>query len=454
LWRRAVTIYVRPARHGSPVIATIKWNAFSGENDWSVGGNWLGGMAPGPTDRALIQADSTFQVDIDSAVSVWKIQFDAFHATLLQEPGAAIAAHTLDLVSGTVELNAANSVSEVDIGNATVELGIAGALGNRTVHTGGTIAAMTDITLANPIVALDAGSFSAATGHTLILAGEITINGDAVSADPVPIAFGAPDAGFSGTVVVAGTAFGGTDLPYEVSVDFGTLTSRAGAHSLALTGMLDDASGVTVAGTLDLRHAAAGEITLDDLYASGTLLGRTNQTFDIVDPKFDGTLSGNFTVDVSGTGYFHGALNKTTLDMQAGTDDLNIVGAGGNVTVRTEAGANATVSVGGGAAVHFSNFADGGTTAILYGDNLHYSFVSYSGGLEVVVHPHHAGESAYSLFFGGIADQSQLDFGIDGRGHAEVTLAASESPAQSAHDAEVANLAAQASFVPPVHDGF
>ncbi|MGH6873148.1 MAG: hypothetical protein ACREHE_16760 [Rhizomicrobium sp.] len=435
-------------------MANVKWDAFSGEHDWNDTANWLGGSLPGSGDTAIIHSPNAFQVDIDSAISARIVRMDAFSATLMETSAGSIAAHTLDLISGTAIFDASNAITEVDIGNALVELGADGALGSRTIHSGGTIEAMTDITLSNPIDFLDSGIFEAASGHTLALQNVLTIAGDAVSAEDVPIRIGGTTSGIAGTIVLKGASFGGTDLPYSLDIGFGTVTTGANTHGAGAAALLSGADIVSVDGTLDLRHDSSA-VTLHNLYANGTVLGLTSQTFSVVDPQFSGTLSGNFTLDVTGSGYLNGALNKSTLYLGPGTDALNIVGATGNVTVTTDSAANATISVGEGTTVHITNFTDGHLAAILYGDNLHFTYVSYVGGLEMGVHPHNAGEQAYDLYFNGIASSSQLAIGGDGHGHYEVTLAPSEAAPHPADDAalnhavEVANLAAAAAAGTP-----
>jgi hypothetical protein len=401
-------------------MANVKWNNLSGENDWSIGANWSGGSVPGASDTAIIHNAGTYQVDITSAVSVQEIKLDQFNATLMEAAAGSISAHTLYVRAGTAVLDAANAVTSVLIdGGSHVELGANGALGTHTIRNGGTLTATTDITLTNKITMLDEGLYQAATGHTLKLDNTITIDGDRVGGDPAPIGFGSDDSSFFGTMMLAGTAFGGTDMPFDIDISRGTLTTGSGVHSAGALAMLQAAVAVGFnGGTLDLRHVpSTGDIALHNLYGTGTLLGTSAQTYDFATPNFNGTLSGNFTANVT----------KTALHLGAGQDNLSILGATGNVTVSTDAAADATLTVGNSSTEHFLDFGEGRLTLLLHiGDARSFNYEMTDEGLRMVVHPSHTGEKVFSLYFDDLTSSSQLQVGVDDHFNYVVTLAPAE----------------------------
>lgn len=83
--------------------SVISWDAEKTSGSWSVGENWVGGVAPGGEDAALftVGASAALSVGIDQAVSVSNIWVNGGGKVTLKEAGATQVMVTGNLKDGT-----------------------------------------------------------------------------------------------------------------------------------------------------------------------------------------------------------------------------------------------------------------------------------------------------------------------------------------------------------------
>ncbi len=111
-------------------------------------------------------------------------------------------------------------------------------------------------------------------------------------------------------------------------------------------------------------------------------------------------------------------------------------------------GSTSTITVGEHTTEHFTDFQDGNITLdVAAASSAHVTYIEDAGDIRMVVHPGMATKRSASISTG-VTSSDDLVLGDDGHGHLQVTWGgASEAPAHTAHDIDVANQAAAASFV-------
>ncbi|MGH6871326.1 MAG: hypothetical protein ACREHE_07460 [Rhizomicrobium sp.] len=447
-------------------MATIDVATIRGAQNWTDASIWQGGVVPGAGDTAVIELHSDYEVQITSAVTVQELDYGWRNSALIESGSGSITAHAFRIVDGSAVFENANSFDYVGVDGGTVFMGNDHALGTKALHTGGGTIADDglNINLHNKLDMQQGASFAATAGHTLTVSGIMEF--DPIFANSqVAFLFGAMNSNhwhtpqFGGTVDITGTTFdiGGQPNTTEyINIDHGIVKSGKGAHSAAANAMFSDATEVVMlGGTLDVRNFGA-DVTLHKLEGlSGEVLGNSSVDIHAIDPNYKGTLD-NVTMELSGTGLIGGNMEHSRFTMAAGTNTMDFSAAtAGDVTISAPDGSSSTITVGAKTWEHFTDFQDGNivvdtTTA----STAHFDFVAEPTDLKLVIHPG-GGAKAYDLFFNGLASSDGITVGDDGHGHLEVTwTGAGGIPAQSDHAIDVINHAAQAAFVPLVHDGF
>jgi hypothetical protein len=438
--------------------SNITWIATGGENDWSVGANWQGGLAPGLDDTANLTANGHYQVDVDAALRVRKLILGAENATLAESSSESIHANIFEMKGGIARLDAANIFDSTELYGGTAQLGDDHALGTKPLQESGTfIESMgADINLHNEIDMDGSGRFLANTGDTLRLSGALYVT------QPVPaeadIDFGSSEIYRyteitpTGTVLITSTSFS-IDSPdgLFIGVHAGTVQSGQGTHAAGADEMFSDATQVEVDGSakLDVRNFGT-DVTLSHLSGSGTLVADSANTIHVDNASFTGTLSGHVDIEASGANSFGGHLGTANFTMAAGTDSLDFHTAlDGTVTISAPEGSDATVTLSTTTTDKFTDFQDGNLTIdTTVSSAAVVSFTEGSGYILAAVHPGH-GAKAMHLYFYGVSSSDDLLLGNDGHGHLQITYdGAGEIPAQITHDVAVASQVAEASFVP------
>ncbi len=434
-------------------MATIIWeNISTPVSNWTTAADWQGGVVPGPADTAKISigggSEPTYEVDITTAIDVAAIVQASDISFLNESSAGSITTATLDLDHGILALNAVNAITHAHI-NSIAEFSVDGAFGTNTIFANdGFLYGTTNLSLSNAVSFTDITGFDAAAGDTVKYLGSLT----ATSNGPT-IEFGSIGLGATGTVEIAGTSYtrdGGT-AGSIIDVTAGTVISGTGAHSGAADAMFSDAGHVTINGgaTLDVGHFGTA-VTLTDLSGTGTVKDSSDAvTITLSGADFAGDISGNSKLDISGTNALGGDVGNTSIAMDAASS-LDLTAATGHYTI-TSAGAGSTLDIGSGTVNHVDGFNSGNLTIdTTFDQHDLVVFKTGSGYEQAVIHPGH-GAATTSVYFFGLTSSDGINVGNDGDGHLQFTFGAGEAHA-AMHTAAIEHAAADAAFVPTVHD--
>ncbi|HEY1710850.1 MAG TPA: autotransporter-associated beta strand repeat-containing protein [Rhizomicrobium sp.] len=232
-------------------MATDKW-LIGLSGDWNAGANWSTGAAPGAADDVVIDVGGAYTINLATAVTINSLDLEAGASAVLSQAANAplTVAGQLSVDGSTAVLRAANVIGGPVFVEDSGTIGVANnaALGNAELfNTGGTLTAIANVTLDNPIATSNDAIFSAGTNKTLSLTGQFSIGASStvefgsLSPQPQGVVNFAP----SGLTVGSGT---------EMYVNNGTLLMGNATAASQLTNIV---LAVAAAGTLDLNGHAA-----------------------------------------------------------------------------------------------------------------------------------------------------------------------------------------------------
>ncbi len=270
------------------------WNSPVSGN-WNVAANWSTDAVPTSVDGATIVAPGPYTVTISSPDQANVLLFDAPQAQLIENAGSLTLLGTLQVHSGFVSLNEANTLngtSAATVQGGVLAFGNAGALGAGTVSmTGGELLATTNETMSNALVISGTSTIAAARGTTLI-EDAVTFNEPASST----LNIGSP--GDDGTILwEAGERGGGEEGGGTVDVQAGTLkqalspsglsallgsnleTIVAASATVDAAGLVLEIANLTGAGTVT-DSGVPTTLTLDAANFSGSISGPLSLTFN------------------------------------------------------------------------------------------------------------------------------------------------------------------------------
>ncbi len=316
----------------TPNVTFLTWNGGGANNNWSTGGNWVGGTAPVTTVGSVQKLDFGGTVRLAPAMnnsySINALKFDSTAgAFVIGESGNTL---TLD---GTLP-----SIIQQSASNQTVSGGTIAVSANSVVDVSGA----GSLTLSS--VLTGAGSLTKLSAGTLALSGVNSGYSGAINVD-------------SGTLQVSGSnSVLGTGSTAVLSG--GTLRVNAGltlGNALSLTGTGAGGTGAlyatpgagntaTLSGAVTLGGAATIDLGSGTLAINGgiggsgntlTLTGAGNATIASAITTGAGgvTLSGTGTTTFSGANTYTGTttVNSGTLNLSATTLDGNLTVGGGIV---------------------------------------------------------------------------------------------------------------------------
>ncbi len=350
-------------------MATIDWlKAASG--DWSRGSNWVGGIAPGPGDDAVIEVGGTYTVTISTAVSARSLTFDNSQATIEEtRAGSLTLAGALVFGAGTFALNAGTTTvgALTQSGGEFIGAGRVAVSGTTILSGGG----------------MEGGDSARRQGHLeaqgqLIIAGGTALDGGwTLTAD------GTTD-WTSGTLYFGynpgGTSAGGTNTFVNAKAASFDDQNAAGYEidQYTGTGIFDNA------GLFDKTAASGGSTTTitTAFDNSGTL----EVDAGTVELAGGGTDSGRFT----GAGVIEfagGASTLTSLGAKSSVTAAEVLFAGGTTDIAGHYDVSGSTTVGGGTA-NFraavtslgSNLAITGGIADLGRNSMTVTTLTQSGG--------------------------------------------------------------------------
>lgn len=443
-------------------MATINWTLSGGEGDWGTATNWSGDTVPGMGDTAVIALHDHYEVHVDGARTVQEVDLGYRNAFLIELASGTLTAHKFDITEGTAELRNANTFDNVQIEGGNVILSDDHSLGTKAIHANnGTIMTDgTDINLHNKIDVQQIAGFGAEAGSTLTVSGAIGVNARFAE---FGFSFGQTYNNHwftdtdTGTVLITSTAFtvgGFAGATESIDIAHGTVKSGQGTHAVGADAMFSNATEVNLeAGNsvLDVRNFGT-DVTINDLFGVGKLIGNGAITVHMNNPNFNGVLQG-VTMVLGGEGHIGGDMGHSNITMAAGTNTMDFSAAvSGLFTLAAPDGSTSTITVGGHTSEHITDFQDGNLTIDTNtASTAHYNLEVESGDVRLVVHPG-GGANVYSIFFDGFTSTDGITVGDDGHGHLKVTWTDPASATAHAHDIDVANQAAAASFVHPTPD--
>jgi hypothetical protein len=346
--------------------------------DWSIGSNWVGAVAPGPGNDAVIDVSGSYTVTVSTAVSANSLTLNDSQATVTETAtGSLTLAGALTLTAGTFQLNAGTTtvgaltqssgqltgVGTVAVGGATALSAGAMEGGSKTAQQGSLLAQSTLI-ISGSYTALDGGWTLTADGTTNWTSGYIYFG-----YNPVGTTLG----GTNTFVNAAGANFLDQNTAgYSLYLNSGTgifsnaglfdKTAASGSSTTPVSTVFNNSGTLEVdAGTVSLTGGGAegGAITV----AAGAVLGFDGGSFTLNNVSAissSGTLRvGGGTVSESGT-----LSNGGILQISGGTLDA----AGAIVTASfTQSGGSlagtAAVTVSGTTAFSAGGMEGGSKTA-------------------------------------------------------------------------------------------
>jgi len=339
---------------------TRTWSGLGGNNNWTTGANWVGGVAPVAGNSLIFNATG---VGARQAPNNYFAAGTSFPVITVSVGGYTIGGNSVSLGTALIASNAAgtSTVSLVlggagDVtksGAGTLTLSGANTYTGATTISAGTLALDATGTIATSSGVANAGTLTIAAnktidsmtgaGATTLGANTLTI-GDASNTDCTyaGIATG------TGGITKDGT---GRLTLSGVQAYTGATTITAGTLALDATGTIANSSGVTNSGTLSIATSK----TIDSMTGTGaTILGATLTIGDANNTTctYAGVASGGGGITKAGTGTLTlSGVNTYTgvTTLSAGTLSVGTIGDGGvagNLGASSSAATNLVLGTG------------------------------------------------------------------------------------------------------------
>ena len=302
--------------------ANITWNGLGGDNKWSTGANWAGGVAPaGSGDLAIFDGTSSKNATIDIDVNIGSLEIDSgYTGTITQAAGKNITLSTQTACAGAAGFCQNGGTFTLTSGSMFVQ-------GNYN-QSGGTFTVGSDLFTEVNNFEQDGGNFNGGSGTINMQSrlelkgtaqftsttGTLTINGD-FKDDVAGTAF----THNNGTVTFTGPFFGGS-LPINLKASGETFNN--------LNFNLDDGKTCNLSGG-PLTVQTSLQLN-DGLINNGTLQVPAPAPVT-VSPNFDGTTFQGvllLTGAAARTVTFSAGANLLNVDLNASATTINTSGSG------------------------------------------------------------------------------------------------------------------------------
>src|SRR5215475_6296774 len=113
-------------------MALIKWKA-AVNGDWSTATDWSTGTVPTAADDVAINLVGNYTLTVTNPHAAKTLDFNAPGALLIESATGRLTLDTLQVDTGTVELNGANTIGATTLNGGLLTLGRPGALGTGTL---------------------------------------------------------------------------------------------------------------------------------------------------------------------------------------------------------------------------------------------------------------------------------------------------------------------------------
>ncbi len=314
-------------------MAQIIWNGAAGDGNFFTAGNWIGGMAPGPNDDAVILAAVTVQASGGSVNTL------------------SLGAKTIVVVGGSDTFTIAGAATSADPTGTSTMTGLLQVSDNAIVNLDGTLAGTGTLALAS--AGNNTNLVIGASGATLQGGGTIAL-GDATNANRI---YGA-----SGTDVLVNVddtieGSGQFGLGQLLFTNKGLVDATGTANGLVLnavttnTGTIEATgpAGLSIQNTVTnegglIRAVGTSSVMLDngsDIIGGTltTLSGGLDQLIGSNTGTLDGSAgvlmnAGALQIDDNATLNLYGTIDNTgTITLASGGNDTNLVVAGTTATL-------------------------------------------------------------------------------------------------------------------------
>jgi hypothetical protein len=308
----AVAVAVSGAR--SAAAATVTWTTATGHG-WNTGGNWSGGMVPGPGDDVVVDgAVSNSRLDIDTDVDVKSITIQgAYTRNIVPTGSQTIRVRGNVSLGSAITLRMSTVTTQID-GDVTVTAGTFRGNGGATTISGS--------------VNHSAGAINGDAG-TLAVTGNLNVSGTAdFTASSTTTTVGG-DATFSSTATSSLNG-GNVSITGSFSLSNGIINGATGTFTVG-TAMVPRSVTVSTGGTFN----GAGAVTIyGDLGLSGTGTFRGSSTSNSITGNVSHDSSGTLNLNNGNTGitgsFSQSAGSTTNL---GGTFSVGVVMVPKNLTV-------------------------------------------------------------------------------------------------------------------------
>ncbi len=240
-------------------VGNFTWNGAGADNNWTTGGNWVGGVAPGVGDNLIFGAagaarKTTNTNNFAAATTFGSIQFT--------DSGYTLSGNSVTLNGGAAAVNnnfaGANSIS--------IPLIFATSAPTITCLAGGTLTIGGTINNGGLLVTVNSDGATALNGIISGAAG-LTKTGAGILTSPVASTF-------TGAVTLSGGTF---SIAADNNLGNAANTVTLGGGTLATTATFTSARGyIMAAGDGTLNVAAATTLTLSGVISGANSLTKTN----------------------------------------------------------------------------------------------------------------------------------------------------------------------------------
>jgi fibronectin-binding autotransporter adhesin len=319
----------------TPNVAFLAWSGAGADNNWSTGGNWVGGTAPvltvgsvqkldftGGTRLAPVMNNSYYinALKFDSSAGAFAIAQSGNTLTLNGPLPSIIqqSASNQSISGGTIAVSANSVVDVSGAGSLTISSALSGT-GSLTKLSGGTLALSGNDSAYSGAIGVDAGTLQVSGSNNVLGTGSTTVLSGATlqvnSGLTLGNALSLTGTGAGGNGALNATPGAGNTATLSGAITLGGATTiNLGSGTLAVNG------GITGAGN-NLTLTGAGNSTIGSAITTGTgavtLNGTGTTTFSGAN-----TYTGMTTVN-SGILNLSGTAVKGSLTVGGGTVNDN-----------------------------------------------------------------------------------------------------------------------------------
>ena len=265
--------------------------------NWANADRWSGGLVPTAVDDVQITAPGTYFFTISTAALADTLFISEPGVTVRETAAGSITADDVQLSAGTLELRAANTITQTTVSGGLLKLGHASALGTGVLELNGgeTLGTITE-TIANDMLAGGTPTIAAAHGTVLTLDGHIGVGAG------TRLLFG--EGANDGTVVVSFSSMS-VSPSRIIEVGAGTLATDGTSLNTLLSGSA--MTQIDAGATLDASDHA---LTLGALAGAGTLTntGASIVNISMTGGTFAGTVAGQTLLQIEGSTTFTGTV--------------------------------------------------------------------------------------------------------------------------------------------------